>query len=51
MAVQALVQATEPSAPAIAAYRAIRYADEARQDLGRDVAGLREVVMRAFADS
>ncbi|GAA4069374.1 DUF6461 domain-containing protein [Actinomadura miaoliensis] len=51
MAVQALVQATEPVAPAIAAYRAIRYADEARRDLGQGVTELREVVLRAFTDS
>ncbi|GAA2418537.1 hypothetical protein GCM10010404_91410 [Nonomuraea africana] len=51
MAVQALVQATETSAPAIAAYRAITYADEARRELRHDVTELREAVMRAFAAS
>ncbi|MBC6457296.1 DUF6461 domain-containing protein [Actinomadura sp. HBU206391] len=51
MAVQALHQATEAAAPVVVAYRAIKYADEARRDLGHDVAGLREVVMRAFAAS
>ncbi|MFC5750843.1 hypothetical protein [Actinomadura rugatobispora] len=49
LAVQALMRATEPGPPANTAYRTIRCADEVRQDLEQDVAGLREVVMRAFA--
>jgi hypothetical protein len=49
LAVQALMWATESGPPAITAYRTIECADEVRQDLGQDVAGLRRVVLRAFA--
>lgn len=48
-AVQSLMQASEPVSAVTAAYRAIKYADEARRELGLGVAGLRDVVMRSFA--
>jgi hypothetical protein len=48
LAVVALMWSTEPLPPVVSAYRTICFADQARRDLQRDVAELREVVMRAF---
>ena len=48
LAVVALMWSTEPLPPVVSAYRTICFADQVRRDLQRDVAELREAVMRAF---